>query len=885
MAADWQVALLILAIIVILFTSAWIYWRTSDAYRIMQAKKKLGYEVLDFNALVGKCLQCFFGPVYRKNWEKNNKYFRNEDYGPQTKWDEKSDQDPEWLKLPRGDRALQHKTVSTAVAKASARAMEEMWMEALVGAMALYIADLKADHAAQQRLEELRRRAEEIRQTDEQQSRERAAQEEAERREAEEMAAEDDRNADAEENAQLESLEKAQAAGAGVLLNAHMLQPRPQSMLLSASEPGTPMLGLTSIPPANAAVTGAVASSAVIAHLGILSNPLTLAELRRHIRHPETSALLELEFQAIPSNLVTPAELPDGALARCRNATYLPNPGSRVSCQDDNGSDIFLDANYVYGPDGQSKRYVLASTPMAGEPGKENTVADFWRMVVETDTSTIVMMKDNKKARYWPSKTDRIRRAGPVTITWDSETRREGYVRTELFVSLGDKEAGRIMHFLFEDWPAGQDSVSTNTAPLLALIHEVHDCSRTVTRPVLIHSDNAAGPASVFIAVEHGIFQIETQPYVDILRLVAELRIDRGGCVHTIDEYDFVHKALCMYSLALSKVPAPPTYIPTPKFDEAPPPDFSDADGDGDGDSDDAAVAKAQRARRPHVDRKSVYAPLSHEEALRAIRGKRESVDVSALGAPPLLPDDTDDDVDDDVDDDDDDVDDIPVSALGPAPALPEDADAVARRKSSLGEPPQSRAGMPQWKKDFISTGETSSNSQACTRCRGPATTQCSTCAAVFCAKCDSETHKAKDKAAHARRTITGLDVPPPCDSCEVSAATLHCRQCDADFCDSCDGTVVHNVGVARTHTRLPISGAAKAAASASNTTLCATCSVTVAAIICQQCDRALCSSCDHAAHSTPNATAHQRTVVAAGANSMQHFSNASAHQHAAGNA
>ncbi len=38
----------------------------------------------DFAAVMSRCAHCFFGPIYRKNWEKNNKNFRNDDYGPES---------------------------------------------------------------------------------------------------------------------------------------------------------------------------------------------------------------------------------------------------------------------------------------------------------------------------------------------------------------------------------------------------------------------------------------------------------------------------------------------------------------------------------------------------------------------------------------------------------------------------------------------------------------------------------------------------------------------------------------------------------------------------------------------------------------------------------
>ena len=49
--------------------------------RLAQAKKKLGYEVYDIPAIFKRIGECFFGPMYRRSWEKKNKRFRNDDYG------------------------------------------------------------------------------------------------------------------------------------------------------------------------------------------------------------------------------------------------------------------------------------------------------------------------------------------------------------------------------------------------------------------------------------------------------------------------------------------------------------------------------------------------------------------------------------------------------------------------------------------------------------------------------------------------------------------------------------------------------------------------------------------------------------------------------------
>lgn len=593
--------------------------------------------------------------------------------------------------------------------------------------------------------------------------------------------------------------------------------------------------------------------------------------------------LLEKEFAAIPTNLPSRDDFSEENLKRCRNTNFLPNPDTIVKLQTAVGGTTFVDANYARGADGQRGRYIIATTPRAAQDGMLDTRAQFLSMVFECNASAIVMMQASSDA-YYPTRQQRVCTHGDITVAWDSETQRDKFLQTVLFLSRPNETPHRVVHFQYQDWL--DDEVPLATAPFLALLHGVHECMRTVTRPVIVHCNTGAGASAVLVAVEHAIYQIETQTYVDLLHIVAQLRMSRGGAVSTIDEYDFLHKAACMYSLAVTQVAAPPAYQATPRFDDGPP-SFSDNDDDAnDAGHSRPAASAAKKAKALQQKKLSIYAPLAHADAIAALSTSktptkvdaRLSVDVSELGPAPPAP----------VDDDDDDVlgplgapstaplarnrDSVDVTQLGPAPPPPsydDDDDDVA----DLGAPPSvASPGVPAWKLAHLSGGEVADRRMACSRCPQPASSQCSSCSALFCSKCDFFVHSGK-LSIHARSALRGTDAPPVCANCDTALATLHCKECQADFCSSCDGVLVHGSGVAQKHKRVPIEGAAQAISQANNSVLCEHCCVTNATIRCSQCSKTLCFSCDGILHR--EATDHRRVSLNANG-SLRHFSNLS---------
>ena len=65
---------------------------------------------------------------------------------------------------------------------------------------------------------------------------------------------------------------------------------------------------------------------------------------------------------------------------------------------------------------------------------------------------------------------------------------------------------------------------------------------RRLTIPCHSFYSAGIGRTGVFIAADIGMRELEETHAIDILRIVANMRQDRGGMVQTKDQYVFLHK-------------------------------------------------------------------------------------------------------------------------------------------------------------------------------------------------------------------------------------------------------------------------------------------------------------------------------------------------------
>lgn len=65
------------------------------------------------------------------------------------------------------------------------------------------------------------------------------------------------------------------------------------------------------------------------------------------------------------------------------------------------------------------------------------------------------------------------------------------------------------------------------------------------------------GRTGCFIATRIGCQQLKARGEVDILGIVCQLRLDRGGMIQTAEQYQFLHHTLALFAAQLPEEPSP----------------------------------------------------------------------------------------------------------------------------------------------------------------------------------------------------------------------------------------------------------------------------------------------------------------------------------------
>ena len=101
--------------------------------------------------------------------------------------------------------------------------------------------------------------------------------------------------------------------------------------------------------------------------------------------------------------------------------------------------------------------------------------------------------------------------------------------------------------------------------PVIHMLQAVRDFSSGSGAPWIVHCSAGIGRTGTFIAIDHGIQQLEENGTTDVVEIVRRLRIDRGGMVqhtgvpgdmhdHThshmtcAEQAEFIHRVLLRYA-------------------------------------------------------------------------------------------------------------------------------------------------------------------------------------------------------------------------------------------------------------------------------------------------------------------------------------------------
>uniref|UniRef100_UPI00358FEC51 receptor-type tyrosine-protein phosphatase mu-like isoform X2 n=1 Tax=Myxine glutinosa TaxID=7769 RepID=UPI00358FEC51 len=188
----------------------------------------------------------------------------------------------------------------------------------------------------------------------------------------------------------------------------------------------------------------------------------------------------------------------------------------------------YINASYMDGYH-RSKQYIATQGPLP------ETICDFWRMVWQEQTASIIMVTNLvevgrvKCCRYWPDDREVY---GPIKVTLvETEMLAEYIIRTFNLERVGSQEVREVRQFHFTSWP--DHGVPYHATGLLAFVRRVKTSNPFGAGPMVVHCSAGAGRTGCFIVIDIMLDMAEKEGVVDIYNGVQELRSRRVNMVQT----------------------------------------------------------------------------------------------------------------------------------------------------------------------------------------------------------------------------------------------------------------------------------------------------------------------------------------------------------------
>ncbi|XP_029001392.1 receptor-type tyrosine-protein phosphatase C isoform X2 [Betta splendens] len=231
--------------------------------------------------------------------------------------------------------------------------------------------------------------------------------------------------------------------------------------------------------------------------------------------------------------------------ARSQNSVpddYDEEDEEESSDEDDEDSTKYINATQLDGYWGP-RALIAAQTPLPG------AMADFWMMVYQKKTSTIVMLSDCKEddkesdCVYWSKDKKTF---GEIEVEVMSADASPAFVRRSMLIRhVKRKESRPVKQFQFLKW--GDGVVPEKPQELTDMAQRIREggggkSQRNV--PIVVHCDDGSTRSGVFCALWNLLDSAETEKLVDVFQVSKTLRKERKAMISSLEQYQFLYEAL-----------------------------------------------------------------------------------------------------------------------------------------------------------------------------------------------------------------------------------------------------------------------------------------------------------------------------------------------------
>uniref|UniRef100_A0A667Y855 Receptor-type tyrosine-protein phosphatase n=1 Tax=Myripristis murdjan TaxID=586833 RepID=A0A667Y855_9TELE len=208
----------------------------------------------------------------------------------------------------------------------------------------------------------------------------------------------------------------------------------------------------------------------------------------------------------------------------------------------------YINASYIDGYK-EKNRFIAAQGP------KPETVADFWRMIWEQKTATIVMLtnlkerKEDKCYQYWPDQGCWM--YGNIRVAMEDFTVLVDYTIRKFCIqyqaSDGPRAPRLVTQLHFTSWP--DFGVPFSPIGMLKFLKKVKTVNPSYAGPIVVHCSAGVGRTGTFIVIDGMIDMMHMEQRVDVFGFVTRIREQRCQLIQTDMQYSFIYQALLEYYL------------------------------------------------------------------------------------------------------------------------------------------------------------------------------------------------------------------------------------------------------------------------------------------------------------------------------------------------
>uniref|UniRef100_A0A8C4SC66 Receptor-type tyrosine-protein phosphatase n=1 Tax=Erpetoichthys calabaricus TaxID=27687 RepID=A0A8C4SC66_ERPCA len=281
--------------------------------------------------------------------------------------------------------------------------------------------------------------------------------------------------------------------------------------------------------------------------------PVDCLEEETRIRSADDGKLFREEFNSLPTGYIQgtydEANREENK-EKNRYPNILPYDHSRVVLSQTDGvpcSD-YINASYIDGYKEKNK-FIAAQGP------KQETVADFWKMIWEQKCVTIVMLtnlkerKEEKCHQYWPDQG--CWTYGNTRVAVEDFTVLVDYTIRKFCVqyqaSDGTKSCRCVTQLHFTSWP--DFGVPFTPIGMLKFLKKVKMVNPSFSGPIVVHCSAGVGRTGTFIVIDAMIDMMHTEQKIDVFGFISRIRDQRSQLVQTDMQYSFIYQALLEYYL------------------------------------------------------------------------------------------------------------------------------------------------------------------------------------------------------------------------------------------------------------------------------------------------------------------------------------------------